>query len=560
MAANLGTMVMAVQAKTDHAEKGLGKIKKGLGSLVKVAGGVAAGVGIVATALTGIAVKAAASTDRIDKLSQRLGLSRDGFQEWEYVLSQAGVSIDAMQMGMKTLSQKMADAAEGTGRGADLFKELKVNVRDTNDVLKTQEQVFNESIAALQGMEAGIKKADLAQELFGRNGQDLLPLLNGTAEGVEELKRQAHELGMVLGGEAIDAGVVFTDSVDTIKRTLGGLVTNLGASVIPMLQSLLDWIITSLPQMRENFNITFTAIMEIITPLWTFIKDNILPIFEEFRKMIKSNMPEIREKVVKAFKIIIDIATTLWTFIKDNILPILTDLYNWIKTNMPQIKETASAAFDGIIVISTRLWNFYKQYLLPILKGLFDIIKWVMPGVKKLVEVTFKTIITIVTNAWYIFDKFLLPILEWLFTKVNEWFPVIQKVIVGVFNFIIDVAIKLVTGIQKVIDVVKKAIDWLSKFISKKAKAGGSGSKNSGFSVDVSGYRAEGGPVVAGNSYIVGEKGIPEIFTAGQSGMITPLNKAQVSGANIIINVYEARNARETAREVVRILGQQGVR
>lgn len=42
-----------------------------------VGAGVAAG-----GALLGMATKSAATTDRVDKLSQKIGLSREGFQEW----------------------------------------------------------------------------------------------------------------------------------------------------------------------------------------------------------------------------------------------------------------------------------------------------------------------------------------------------------------------------------------------------------------------------------------------------------------------------------------------
>src|SRR6056297_2100088 len=50
--------------------------------------------------------KVAGSLDRVDKMSQQLGMSTDAFQEWDFILSQSGVSIDQMQMGMKTLAQR----------------------------------------------------------------------------------------------------------------------------------------------------------------------------------------------------------------------------------------------------------------------------------------------------------------------------------------------------------------------------------------------------------------------------------------------------------------------
>jgi hypothetical protein len=48
-------------------------------------------------------------------------------------------------------------------------------------------------------------------------------------------------------------------------------------------------------------------------------------------------------------------------------------------------------------------------------------------------------------------------------------------------------------------------------------------------------FRANGGPVMSGGSYIVGERG-PELFTPSTSGNITP-NGAMGGGANITVNV-----------------------
>ena len=62
------------------------KLSKGLGKGIKTAAkwgaGIAAGAVAGGAALFGMTTKAAESTDRIDKLSQKIGISRKGFQEW----------------------------------------------------------------------------------------------------------------------------------------------------------------------------------------------------------------------------------------------------------------------------------------------------------------------------------------------------------------------------------------------------------------------------------------------------------------------------------------------
>ena len=49
-------------------------------------------------------------------------------------------------------------------------------------------------------------------------------------------------------------------------------------------------------------------------------------------------------------------------------------------------------------------------------------------------------------------------------------------------------------------------------------------------------FRADGGPVSRGKSYIVGERG-PEMFTPGSTGMITPNHELGGSSTNVVVNV-----------------------
>ena len=67
-------------------------------------------------------------------------------------------------------------------------------------------------------------------------------------------------------------------------------------------------------------------------------------------------------------------------------------------------------------------------------------------------------------------------------------------------------------------------------------------------------FRADGGPVKAGGSYIVGERG-PELFTPRSSGMITPNN--QLGGStNVVVNVDASGSAVEGDEDRGRELGR----
>ena len=67
-------------------------------------------------------------------------------------------------------------------------------------------------------------------------------------------------------------------------------------------------------------------------------------------------------------------------------------------------------------------------------------------------------------------------------------------------------------------------------------------------------FKADGGPVKAGGSYIVGERG-PEMFSPGVSGMITP-NHALGSGTNVVVNVDDSGSSVEGDEDRGRELGR----
>ena len=70
----------------------------------------------------------------------------------------------------------------------------------------------------------------------------------------------------------------------------------------------------------------------------------------------------------------------------------------------------------------------------------------------------------------------------------------------------------------------------------------------------VRGFRASGGPVKGGGSYVVGERG-PEMFSPGVSGMITP-NHALGGSTNIIVNVDASGSSIEGDEKEGRELGR----
>ena len=96
-----------------------------IGSVLKTGAVTAfAGITTAAAGMTAAFVKSASSAarygDNIDKMSQKMGLSAEAYQEWDAIMQHCGTSIDAMQPSMKTL----ATAAES---GSEAFDRLGIS-------------------------------------------------------------------------------------------------------------------------------------------------------------------------------------------------------------------------------------------------------------------------------------------------------------------------------------------------------------------------------------------------------------------------------------------------
>ena len=80
-----------------NAEKKSLTFKDAVGKASKAVKVVSGAVATGGASLMALATKSSSATDRIDKMSQKIGLSRKAYQEWDYIMSQNGASVDSQR-------------------------------------------------------------------------------------------------------------------------------------------------------------------------------------------------------------------------------------------------------------------------------------------------------------------------------------------------------------------------------------------------------------------------------------------------------------------------------
>lgn len=383
--------------KTDKNAEGVGKsLLKGVGAAAKWGAGLAAAAGTAAAGLFKVCGDSAAAADEIDKMSQKIGISRTAYQELDFILSQNGMDVNQLQGGMKKLTNTMMDAKDGSESAKAAFDALGVSVTDSSGALRSQEEVMYEAIAALQGMSNETERNALANDLFGKSASEMAPLLNAGAGSMEELRQKAHDLGLVLGDETIDAGVAFTDSQDQVKRSMESVMTTIGASLMPMFQVLLAWIVANMPEiqafLQKVFDFLSVAVektVEIIGWLWGCIEPY-LPSIKDFCEkaweVISGVVEAVKEAFEKYWPIISETVGAAFSSIKkfwdENLKPCLDAIIGFIRDTLWPIFQAVfldyiQPAVETCFGFIGELW---EKSLKPILTAIVDFVKNVFSG------------------------------------------------------------------------------------------------------------------------------------------------------------------------------------
>lgn len=220
-----------------------GKEFSELGSKIKSGAETIAKVGVAAfTALTGAATATTAAIlkgvdayttygDNVDKMSQKLNMSAQAYQEWSAIMEHSGTSIDSMQASMKTL----ANAVES---GDDAFERLGITQEEIATM--NNEQLFSRTITALQNVGNETERTYLAGQLLGRGATELGALLNTSAEDTEKMRQRVHELGGVMSDEAVKASARYKDSIQDMKTAFVGMGRGLISDFVPALTEVSD--------------------------------------------------------------------------------------------------------------------------------------------------------------------------------------------------------------------------------------------------------------------------------------------------------------------------------
>lgn len=221
--------------KLEQSLRAVGKRMQGFGANVAKIGAQFAAIGTAITAPFALAIRQFTQTgDQLDKMSKRTGFSVEALSELRFAAEQSGGGLELLEKGIRSMQRSVNDLGRGLSTQKDAFADLNLTFDDL-DGLSPEEQ-FEKIADQVARIEDPGKRAAVAMQVFGRAGQQLIPLLSGGSKAINELREQARGFGLTIDTETADSAAKLTDAWNVLKKQALVLAVNIGAQLAPALQ------------------------------------------------------------------------------------------------------------------------------------------------------------------------------------------------------------------------------------------------------------------------------------------------------------------------------------
>ena len=299
---NLGDVVNGLTSKLGiQLPDSMKQSMNAMGSLDASSLALAGGFAAVATAivkaekaLISMTKEAASNADDLLTLASVTGMTTDSVQELNYMADLTDVSMDRIKDSLKETTNKMQEAAAGTGDAYDAYQRLGVEITNADGSLRSAQDVFYDTIDALGEIKNQTERDALAMDLMSESAQELNSLIDLGGEKMRAYAQEAHDMGYVLDNDALKSLQGVDDAYSRLQNTQEGVKNQLAAEFAPYLEEFYGDVTSGIKYIGDvlqqsglvdSFGMLLETAGEIINPMDTLSNDKVPALTKALRPL-----------------------------------------------------------------------------------------------------------------------------------------------------------------------------------------------------------------------------------------------------------------------------------
>lgn len=176
----------------------------------------------VIQAVSKLATESMNYADTVGDLAAKYGIATDAISEMQYIADQSSTSVEQLTTSMSMLYMRAKQDGEA-------FKELGVSVKDNNGNFKSMDELFWETVEALNSLEDDSAKSAYMLDFFGRSAMNVGEVLRKSSGEITAMRKEAHELGIVLQESTIDFASDWNDKLAVLRLQSNSVIASMVA-------------------------------------------------------------------------------------------------------------------------------------------------------------------------------------------------------------------------------------------------------------------------------------------------------------------------------------------
>tara|TARA_Y100001963_G_scaffold138677_1_gene203730 strand:- start:230 stop:1888 length:1659 start_codon:yes stop_codon:yes gene_type:complete len=305
MAKSIGKFAVNIGANTRGFSKGLGRASMASRSFGKSISGLAVKMAGVAGAFLAArsAVRAVGTqfdeVDKIAKFAKQTGLATESIAAFGHAGALAGVGTEQVNKGVQRMSRQIGEANMGIKTAARGFEMLGLDTQALANM--SPEQQFGMIADKIKAIKDPAERAAAAYAIFGRSGQDMIPMLMGGSAAMNEARKEAEALGMTFS--AVDAAKVeeSNDAWHRVKTAVSGVVRMFTVHLAPVLTNISTKFVEVAKVVVGKIKEWAPAILQYVNvsmALFSLLWESVSSVFSSISGVISGNMGSALDFVV----------------------------------------------------------------------------------------------------------------------------------------------------------------------------------------------------------------------------------------------------------------------
>ena len=212
-----------------------------------------------------------------DALSKKLGMSMKDLSGFRQAAKETHVATETMVGGLEKFNRTLGMVVAGKAKdAAAALHHLGLSNKQIGDYAKNPAALLPKLADAFAKTQSPATRAAVATMLFGKAGQELLPILMLGGDALDEMGKKAAKLNYFATPEQKKALIELSHGFEDLDTAASGFKKEIGSALapilVPIVKSMTDWILANRDWIATGIVNKVQALFEALKPLGPVIQ------------------------------------------------------------------------------------------------------------------------------------------------------------------------------------------------------------------------------------------------------------------------------------------------